>query len=157
MSVETRLAALEASARRWRAAAVVMGLALTAVVGVGAADVAVPELVKARAFQVVDAGGRVIGSIGEKDGGGFIDLRTADPMKSPCVIHLRTTETTAVIAASQPDGPRVMMYLGKTEGGIVATGKDKTDAGLYGNSNAAAYVATGNGKGQQTRLIAPAK
>jgi hypothetical protein len=77
--VETRLAALERSVRRWRLGACVAGVALAAAVAVGAQrEPAVPTLLEARGIRLVDEHGAETFSVvpREKGGGASLLLRT---------------------------------------------------------------------------------
>ena len=70
-----RVAALERSARRWRAAAGAVALLAVVVVGMGAdgdgADV--PQVVKARAFVVVGENGDPVGGFGARENHAVIE------------------------------------------------------------------------------------
>ena len=72
-----RVAALERSARRWRAAAGAVALLAVVVVGMGAdgdgADV--PQVVKARAFVVVGENGEPVGGFGARESHAVIECR----------------------------------------------------------------------------------
>src|SRR5688500_4634356 len=69
-AVETRLAALETSARRWRALAVGLLLAGAAAGTIAAADAGKPTAVtQTQELRIVDEAGRVVASLGGTDKG----------------------------------------------------------------------------------------
>ena len=62
-TIEQRLAALERGGRRWKAAAVVAGLALAAVLVAGAAE-RQPDTLRAKRFEIVGEDGAVVMALG---------------------------------------------------------------------------------------------
>ena len=98
MDIETRMAALERSVRWWRIGACVAGVALAAVVAVGAQrQPAVPDLVEAHGIRIVDDDGKEAFAV------------TADPAAGATLTlrvgaHRRKQERAADRNAEQPEG-----------------------------------------------------
>lgn len=64
LTVEQRLAKLEATARRWRLAALGLAGVVVLGVGMGADGDAFPKIIRANMFEAVDSNGTVVGQFG---------------------------------------------------------------------------------------------
>ena len=158
MNVEQRLAKLERTSRYWRFTAVALGLTLVAITAMGLADDAeqVPDVIKARRFEVVNEQGtpQVILSQHEQLGGA---IGTYNPQGERVVlISLNATGVGGVINTFDGKGGK-LVEIGAAEGrgGAIATydgkGGELVEIGVTKNDEG--VITTYDGKGRELVLI----
>ena len=100
MTLEERVEKLERSARRWRAAAVALGL-----LGLAGAAQNAPDTIKARHFEVVDERGKPAATLGSADG--LTQLALYDRAGHARIrLSIDRSQTALVGVRGAPPGPR---------------------------------------------------
>ncbi len=116
MEMETRLALLEREVRRARRMTVLLLIALAALVGYGAGET-VPEVVRAKRFELVDGAGRPLVALRSTSQGGAIG------------VFSRSGNLAAVLTADETGGGLLNVASGRGGNGVLVLGSNADGTG----------------------------
>lgn len=150
-ALEARLNRLERSARRWRTTVLGMGLALAAVVLVAAGPGGAPELIEARKFQVVDAGGNPMIALSSNSMGGMVLIYNNS--KSPVVVAGASPAGGAMGISNRQGNPVGLMEATAVGGSILAKSNDGRDLAAIGSRGDGGALVINNAAGKNALVL----